>query len=164
MGTPFYMAPEQVRGRSDIDIRADIYSLGATFYHLVTGQPPFLGATHTDVLKAHLDQELTPPDHLNTQLSAGLGEVVEFMMAKERRRRYQTPDDLILDLECLLNGEPPRLARQRMTAATLKHLAEGEEFVESAPGKSGTTRWLLPLVTTALRLSMAANLLQLLWR
>ena len=43
IGTPYYIAPEQIHGREDIDARADIYSLGATFYHMVTGQPPFPG-------------------------------------------------------------------------------------------------------------------------
>ncbi|HEV3236750.1 MAG TPA: serine/threonine-protein kinase, partial [Gemmataceae bacterium] len=61
IGTPFYMAPEQILGRSDIDIRADIYSLGATFYHLVAGQPPFPGKDIDVVLQAHLKKELTPP-------------------------------------------------------------------------------------------------------
>jgi len=123
LGTPFYISPEQVRGREDIDSRADIYSLGATFYHMVTGRPPFPGPGVDAVLRAHLQEELTPPDHLNTTLSSGLGEVVEFMMAKDRSQRYRTPDDLILDLECLLNGEPPRLARERIAAA----LAESEQ-------------------------------------
>jgi serine/threonine-protein kinase len=109
-----------------VDIRSDIYSLGATLYHMVTGQPPYPGTKVDEVLKAHLEQELTPPDHLNTQLSAGLGEVVEFMLAKDRRQRYATPDELILDLECLQSGEPPKLARQRIEAATLRKLAEGE--------------------------------------
>ncbi len=126
IGTPYYMATEQVEGREDIDSRADIYSLGATFYHMVTGQPPFPGQQVTEVLDAHLHQELTPPDHLHTALSSGLGEVVEFMMAKDRDRRYQTPADLIIDLGCLLNGEPPRMARERMDMAALKGLAHGE--------------------------------------
>ncbi len=125
IGTPYYMAPEQIEGRTDVDSRADIYSLGATFYHMVTGQPPFPGKKIHDVLHAHLKQELTPPDHLNTKLSSGLGEVVECMMAKDRNQRYQTPADLVVDLECLLNGEPPRLARQRMNVSALKGLAHG---------------------------------------
>src|SRR5205807_2195848 len=64
IGTPYYIAPEQIHGREDIDARADIYSLGATFYHMVTGQPPFPGSEIDLVLDAHLQQDLTPPDHL----------------------------------------------------------------------------------------------------
>jgi serine/threonine-protein kinase len=131
IGTPFYMAPEQITGREDIDVRADIYALGATLYHMVTGQPPFPGNKVDDVLKAHLEQELTPPDHVNTSLSSGLGEVVEFMMAKKRRRRYRSPEDLIIDLECLLAGQPPRLARQQIEQATLEELAAGERALDS---------------------------------
>jgi serine/threonine-protein kinase len=149
IGTPYYMAPEQVRGLSDIDVRADIYSLGATFYHMVTGQPPFPGKSSEAVMQDHLEKELTPPDHVNTELSAGLGEVIEFMMAKERRRRYQKPDDLIIDLECLLAGEPPKLARQKIQAADLEGLAEGEEDEDEGPRrprkKAKASVWLLVL-------------------
>jgi serine/threonine-protein kinase len=126
IGTPFYIAPEQIRGREDIDSRADLYSLGATLYHMVTGQPPFNYPKSDAVFEAHLNEELTPPDHRNTSLSSGLGEVVEFLMAKNRSQRYRTPADLIIDLECLLNGEPPKLARQRIAASALQGLAEGE--------------------------------------
>jgi serine/threonine-protein kinase len=137
IGTPYYIAPEQIRGQEDIDVRADIYSLGATLYHMVTGQPPFPEKGVDAVLSAHLSQELTPPDHINRKLSAGLGEVVEVMMARDRSQRYRNPDDLILDLECLLNGEPPKLARQKIEAATLQQLAEGdEEEDEDAPLES----------------------------
>jgi serine/threonine-protein kinase len=127
MGTPYYIAPEQIRSRADVDVRADLYSLGATLYHMTTGQPPFPYKDVDAVLQAHLKEELTPPDHLKQELSSGLGEVVEFLMAKDRRQRYRTAEDAIIDLECLLNGEPPKLARQRIEAATLRELAEGEE-------------------------------------
>jgi serine/threonine-protein kinase len=165
IGTPYYIAPEQVHGRMDADSRADIYSLGATFYHMVTGQPPFPGKKVDAVLRAHLEKELTPPDHLNTSLSAGLGEVIEFMMAKDRRQRYQTPDDLIIDLECLFSGAPPKLARQRLEAATLKELAEGEEDVDEA--EKHTTAEGVPYLWVAvlggvLTLSLLANLILLL--
>jgi serine/threonine-protein kinase len=162
MGTPFYISPEQVRGREDLDSRVDIYSLGATFYHMVTGQPPFPGPGVEAVLRAHLQEELTPPDHLNTTLSAGLGEVVEFMMAKDRRQRYRTPDDLILDLECLLNGEPPRLARERIAAA-LKEREEGEadeETAAAAPREGIPIVW-LAILGALLAISALINLLLL---
>jgi serine/threonine-protein kinase len=162
IGTPFYMAPEQIQGREDIDTRADLYSLGATLYHMVTGQPPFPGDKVDQVLQAHLEQDLVPPDHLNTKLSGGLGEVVEFMMAKKRRKRYQTPDDLILDLECLLNGQPPKLARQRIERTTLEELAGGEAEVddESAPHQRAKNNvLLLSIVGTLLGLSLVLNLI-----
>jgi serine/threonine-protein kinase len=117
---------EQIRGRSDIDSRADIYSLGGTLFHMVTGRQPFPYPTVKEVLNAHLKEDLTPPDHINTKLSAGLGVVVEFMMAKKRKNRYPSPDELILDLECLKRNEAPQFAQQHMSAS-LQSLAKGEE-------------------------------------
>lgn len=126
IGTPYYISPEQVRGQVDVDIRADIYGLGATLYHMVTGQVPYTGETPNEVMKKHADKKvlLVPPDHLNTRLSSGLGEVVETMMAKDRENRYRNPSDLILDLKCLLQGETPMIAAQK--ADSLANLAEGE--------------------------------------
>jgi eukaryotic-like serine/threonine-protein kinase len=126
IGTPYYISPEQVRGEINIDIRADIYSLGATLYHMVTGNVPFGGETPNEVMRKHVDLKVTivPPDHLNPNLSAGLGMVVETMMAKNREHRYQTPDDLILDLKCLLRGESPMIAGQK--PESLLALSEGE--------------------------------------
>jgi serine/threonine-protein kinase len=132
---------------------------------MVTGQPPFTG-TVKEILRAHLEQELTPPDHLNTSLSAGVGEVVEFMMAKDRRKRYQTPDDLVIDLECLFSGEPPKLARQRLEMSTLKGLASGEqeeeEDRERDPASEGVSNIWLAVLGGALTLSVLANLFLLL--
>jgi eukaryotic-like serine/threonine-protein kinase len=126
IGTPYYISPEQVRGETNIDIRADIYSLGATLYHMVTGKVPYGGDTPNDVMRKHVDLKvaIVPPDHLNPNLSGGLGMVVETMMAKNREHRYQTPDDLILDLKCLQRGESPMIAGQK--PETLLPLAEGE--------------------------------------
>ncbi len=126
IGTPYYISPEQVRGQTNIDIRADIYSLGATLYHMVTGKVPYGGETPNDVMRKHVDPKvpIVPPDHLNPRLSGGLGMVVETMMAKNREHRYQTPDDLILDLKCLQRGESPMIAGQK--PETLLALAEGE--------------------------------------
>jgi serine/threonine-protein kinase len=126
IGTPYYISPEQVKALENIDTRADLYSLGATFYHMVTGRPPFEGSSE-EVFNKHLRQQLTPPDHINSELSGGLGEVVEVLMAKDRDERYQTPDDAIIDLECLLAGLPPKLARQRIEAGTLAALAKGDD-------------------------------------
>jgi serine/threonine protein kinase len=126
IGTPYYISPEQVRGQTDIDIRADIYSLGATLYHMVTGKVPYGGETPNEVMRKHVDArvQLVPPDHLNTRLSSGLGMVIETMLAKNREHRYSTPDDLILDLKCLIQGESPMIAGQ--SPESLESLAEGE--------------------------------------
>jgi serine/threonine-protein kinase len=169
IGTPYYIAPEQIHGREDIDVRADIYALGATLYHMVTGQPPFPYKGIEAVLNAHLTEELTPPDHVRPELSSGLGEVVEIMMAKDRKQRYRNPDDLIVDLECLLNGEPPKLARRRIEAATLQELAEGEAEEDEKPAAArggppgGAWLW-IGVLGAVLALSLVGNLILLLKR
>jgi serine/threonine-protein kinase len=127
IGTPFYIAPEQIKGRSDVDGRADLYSLGATLYHMVTGRPPFHQKKVDAVLDAHLTEKVTPPDHVVPDLSAGLGEVVELLLAKDRRKRYRNADDLVIDLECLLADEAPKLACKKIGRSVLEELAEGEE-------------------------------------
>jgi serine/threonine protein kinase len=124
-GTPYYISPEQIRGEIDIDFRADIYSLGATLYHLVTGQVPFEAPTPAGVMHRHLRDPLVPPDHINTSLSAGMGEIVEVMMAKDRNRRYASTSDLIIDIEAVLNGQVPQHAHRQMDESVLTKLSEG---------------------------------------
>ena len=126
IGTPYYISPEQIRGSVDVDIRSDIYSLGATLYHMVTGRVPFPGKSPTEVMQKHLRAKLVPPDHVNTRLSGGLGQVVETMMSKDRASRYAKPADLIIDLKSLMQGKPPMLAGQSMSASAIAQLAEGE--------------------------------------
>ncbi|HVS39436.1 MAG TPA: serine/threonine-protein kinase [Gemmataceae bacterium] len=167
IGTPYYIAPEQIRGRGDIDVRADLYSLGATLYHMTTGQPPFPGKDVDRILDCHLKEELTPPDHMNQRLSSGLGEVVEFLMAKDRRQRYASADDLIIDLECLLSGDPPKLARKKIEEGTLRELAEGDADDEEEQGHpSGPPLpWVwIGVLGGLLGLSVLMNLIQLMHR
>jgi serine/threonine-protein kinase len=163
VGTPYYIAPEQIRARLDIDGRADIYSLGATLYHMVTGQPPFRGDVET-IFQAHLSEELIPPDHLNEELSAGLGEVIEVMMARKRDDRYRNADDLVIDLECLLAGEAPRLAHRKIGSSTLEALAEGEEerveIVEVPVREGPANAWVwIAFLGTLFGLSLLLNLM-----
>jgi len=129
-GTPYYISPEQIRGEVDIDFRADIYSLGGTLYHMVTGTVPFDGPTPMAVMQEHLREPLVPPDHVNTRLSSGLGEVVEMMMAKEPERRYASTSDLLVDLEAIQAGDSPLIARRQFDAEVLEHL---EAEAESEP-------------------------------
>ncbi len=106
-GTPYYISPEQIRGEINIDGRADIYGLGATFYHMVTGRVPFMANDPSEVMKKHLRQELVPPDHINTSLSNGVSEVIEVMMAKRKEDRYNNAEDLLADLQAVQAGQLP---------------------------------------------------------
>jgi eukaryotic-like serine/threonine-protein kinase len=124
-GTPYYISPEQIRGAVDVDFRVDIYSLGATFYHMVTGRVPFEGNTPAEIMHKHLREPLVPPDHLNPSLSTGLAEVVERAMAKDRDRRYRSTTDLLLDLQAVRHGEAPPQAHMDYGDDLLKNLADG---------------------------------------
>jgi serine/threonine protein kinase len=104
-GTLAYMAPEQSLGQP-VDHRADMYSLGATFYHAVTGEMPFTGATPADVLRQHVSGRLTPACEKVPSLPKPVCDVIERMMAKSPADRYQSADELfgdLLDLDRFLN-------------------------------------------------------------
>ncbi|MBN2589166.1 MAG: serine/threonine protein kinase [Sedimentisphaerales bacterium] len=126
-GTPYYISPEQIRGKIDIDGRADIYGLGATFYHMVTGRVPFMADNSADVMRKHLKEKLIPPDHINTNLSAGVSEVIEIMMAKDREDRYKDVKELLADLEALREGRSPIQAHRKFDVTALESLEEGEK-------------------------------------
>jgi serine/threonine-protein kinase len=100
-GTPYYISPEQIVGKKNVDLRCDIYSLGATLYHMVTGKVPFDGETAKEVMVKHCREPLTPPDRHNLDLSFGLVKVIQKMMAKNRHKRYQTIAAVIDDLRSI---------------------------------------------------------------
>jgi serine/threonine protein kinase len=99
------MAPEQARGET-LDIRADLYALGATLYHAVTGRTPFSGSSAA-VMNSHLRHDLPPPESINPNLSAGCIAIIKTLMAKDRHHRYATPETAKQDVERVLNGEAP---------------------------------------------------------
>ena len=124
-GTPYYISPEQIRGEVDIDYRADIYSLGATFYHMVTGRVPFDAPTPSAVMHKHLKEPLLPPDHINPALTVGVAEVIEVMMAKNRENRYASAALLLEDLYSIKRGEQPLQAHKKFDAGVLAGLERG---------------------------------------
>jgi serine/threonine-protein kinase len=136
-GTPYYISPEQIRGVEDVDFRADIYSLGATFYHMITGRVPFDGPSPTAIMHKHLREPLIPPDHINSRLSTGLAEVVERALAKDRQARYQSTTDLLLDLERVQRGEAPLQARIAVSDNLLQDLADGRQEAGAAGSPAG---------------------------
>src|SRR5262249_25656640 len=99
VGTVDYMAPEQARDSSAADIRSDIYSLGCTFYHMLVGNAPFPEGTLTERIYKHVEAE--PPDvrDVNPAVSAGLVAILRRMLEKKPEDRYQTPQELLDDLE-----------------------------------------------------------------
>ena len=102
-GTPYYIAPEKIR-RQKVDARADIYSLGATLYHVLAGKPPFEGETPVAVVKARL--EMPPPDlkEARPDIPDEVVSVVTRMLATERTERYPTYKSLISDLQKAMNS------------------------------------------------------------
>jgi serine/threonine-protein kinase len=169
-GTPYYISPEQIRGEVEIDFRADIYSLGATFYHMVTGRVPFDADTPTGVMLKHLREQLTPPDHINPELSIGSAEIIEAMMAKDRKDRYQSTQELLQDLKAVRQGKPPIHARKLFDMSQLANLEADAEIVETPAGarfgtpkrSSDTVLWKTSffVVVAVLFFSILLNIIQ----
>ena len=99
MGTPAYMAPEQSENAAGVDHRADIYSLGCTLYVLLTGRPPFEGASALEVITKHRTEPIVRPDVLVKRISPQLSEIVLKMVAKLPDDRYQSIPEVIGALE-----------------------------------------------------------------
>ncbi len=138
-GTPYYISPEQIRGLKTVDFRCDIYGLGATFYHLVTGRVPFDAPNPSAVMHKHLKEKLVPPDHINPNLSAGIGEIIEVCMAKNPDERYQTTSDLLYDLEAVARGEAPVQARKQFDLSSLASLDQEAPAASSQDSAHGDT-------------------------
>jgi serine/threonine protein kinase len=163
-GTPYYISPEQIRGEVNIDHRADIYSLGATFYHMVTGRVPFEAPTPSAVMHKHLKEPLTPPDHINTRLTAGAAAAIEMMMAKKREERYPSCKEVLIDLNLLAGGQPPKYAQHGMDEHLFDGLSKGAEqervrVIEYRPG-SVSVGWMAAL-GIGLGISLLCNIILL---
>ena len=97
LGTPLYMSPEQVEGRT-LDPRSDIYSFGVTCYHMLTGSPPFEGETALGVAVQHLKKSAQPLESLRPDLPPSLCRIVHQMLAKDPSRRFASARDLLREL------------------------------------------------------------------
>ncbi len=100
LGTPLYMSPEQVEG-GQLDCRSDIYSLGVTMYHILSGQPPFEGDTPLNVAVQHVQATPQRLEVLRPDLPGGLCRIIHRTLAKAPEDRYQTPAHLLYDLRTL---------------------------------------------------------------
>jgi hypothetical protein len=125
MGTVDYMAPEQARTPQEADIRADIYSLGCTAYHLLTGVPPLGNRTVAEKLLAHQAGATVPLRQARPNVPAPLSLVVETMMARDPAHRYQTPAEVERALADVLAGIAPRRRSRRRVLTLLAAVGLG---------------------------------------
>jgi Tol biopolymer transport system component len=115
-GTPAYMAPEQIAGDPNVDHRADIYALGVLAYELLTGRPPFEGATREEVLSAHLHEQPAPIATHRPDVPAPLAGLVMKCLEKRADDRWQSAGELVQQIEELPIGRAARSSEARASA------------------------------------------------
>jgi TolB-like protein/tetratricopeptide (TPR) repeat protein len=126
LGTPAYMAPEQARGEV-VDARADIFSFGVALYEMVTGRPPFQGRNAIETLGAILHKPAVPASRVNSEVPSRLEDILGKCLEKDANGRYQSSQDLVVDLQRL---------RRDLESASSPTLAQASEA--RAPGRR---RW-----------------------
>ena len=140
MGTVVYMSPEQARGQH-VDARTDIWSLGVVLYEMVAGRVPFEGPSSTDILAAILDHEPDALARFEPHVPAELHRIVTKALRKDRAHRYQTMQDLLLDLEALADEFR---ARHHSSEAFAEPAGAGAQaqppWRDTAPGNKAPTR------------------------
>jgi tRNA A-37 threonylcarbamoyl transferase component Bud32 len=129
VGTPYYISPEQVRGEEP-DARADIYALGCTLYHLLTGRPPFQGSSPLGTMQMHLTATAPSLTEVNPENSRAMEAVIERMMARAMSERYQTARSVAEEFSRMAAGGIPvalatALADRRKGAAKLATTRKG---------------------------------------
>lgn len=112
IGTPHYMAPEQIKNSRDVTIQADLYSLGVTFYQMLTGVTPHDGSTNFEVLSNIIHEEVNFDEKRDHHISESYRQVILKMLEKDPQYRYGSPEELLKDLEDLKHG---RFAKEEMS-------------------------------------------------
>jgi serine/threonine protein kinase len=125
-GTPEYLSPEVIKG-SAIDQRSDIYSLGATFYHMLASRPPFTGDTPQQIIRQHLETVPPPIQQLNPQVPPALSRIVITALAKDPAARYADYDELIRAITSFLSSRPILQARSSGAPAPPKRSTTSQQ-------------------------------------
>jgi serine/threonine protein kinase len=126
LGTPDYISPEQARGERNLDVRSDIYSLGASMYHMLTGSPLFEGSC-SKVMRDHIDAE--PPDlaKLRADVPNEMVRILGKMLAKDPIDRYQSAEDMIADLEMMKIDQAADQGELPSTRSQILHVISAEK-------------------------------------
>jgi serine/threonine protein kinase/class 3 adenylate cyclase len=154
LGTPLYMSPEQCNN-GKVDPRSDVYSMGATLFHLLAGRPPFTGDTPLGIILAHANDPPPLLRQVNPAVSEMVSQVVNKSLAKSPEARYANAAVMLAELERLLRGEPTSIGvHPQLPSHNPKHILE-YDFVwelESPPDR------LWPHVSNTERLNRAIGL------
>jgi phosphate ABC transporter phosphate-binding protein len=149
VGTVDYMSPEQALNSPVLDIRSDIYSLGATFYYLLAGRPPFEGDSTANKLIAHQLHDPNPITSVRSDVPRGVAAVLVRMMAKKPDARYQTPAEVVAALAPWTRSPIPPPATSEMPrlppSAYRLGLALGPGSAIAGSGQGSLARWDFPL-------------------
>ncbi|MGH2484862.1 MAG: serine/threonine protein kinase [Ktedonobacterales bacterium] len=135
VGTPFYVAPEQVENSRKADVRADLYSLACVFFELLTARVPYDGENAWDVVMRHLNGQIPAPSALRPELSPEFDAFFIRALAKQADARYQTPQEFVQALEALPVAERSTSSAPLATGDGMGALvsATGSSFVLHAP-------------------------------
>ncbi len=114
VGTPQFISPEQARNPQEVDIRSDLYSLGATLFQMATGRAPFSGDTIGELITKVLNEPAPEAVSVNPEVSPGLNLIIRKLLAKDPALRYQEPADLLDDLDRVQNDERPDVDLSRI--------------------------------------------------
>lgn len=164
MGTANYMSPEQARGR-DVDARADIFSLGVVLFEMLSGKRPFVGENSMDVIGAILHKEPTSIQKLLPELPTELASVVNKTLRKDRAERYQTAEDLLVDLRrsrqrLEFEAEFARISPPEAAAETVTSIFKTSGGKPDLLTPNNLTEDLSPLVGREKEIAEIANLLR----
>lgn len=117
VGTPQYMSPEQAESPTGVDERSDLYSLGATLYHMLVGQPPFSGESAVQVIAKLLHERADSAGSLNPEVSEGVNLVLRRLLMKKPDDRYSSAHELLEDLRAVRLGHAPAIDARALAKA-----------------------------------------------